>query len=476
MNKKMKKLIILAVMLFSLTSVYIAHAITNIYGFNALTGGTLGSLDSISPADGSMAIGQVTNPSLCVGTGSNTCSVEYLYSISSTAAANTPSVIEPISGTGRWLISYPYFSPAYVVPYARALANPYIDAKATSGVKLRQSSKVLHHRNLCVYNSTGNKEDCDIPMTTFQVATSNLLSGTGAQYTVPYFTSSNTLGNVVAPGTNGYVLTYMGPNVPPAWTAGGGGNGDMTYPGVGIVVSTGSSWDTSIAVNSILRTISSSTNGDIVLWSGAGGNVLLDSGYNLSQFVLSSTVGAGANQIVQRDSGANIPGNVTGTATNLSGMPSLPNGTTATTQSTAATGTAVATLDFVHNNVAAVGSSGTFTLTASGFSGTVTTTGRYTLINQTVTLEIDSFTGTSNSDVFNLLGIPSNLKPARDQFFGSPNQITNNGTNYTSPAGSGFSITTGGTMWFVYNSSQSGWTASGTKGISQNFTITYNLL
>ena len=247
MNKKMKKLIILAVMLFSLTSVYIAHAITNIYGFNALTGGTLGSLDSISPADGSMAIGQVTNPSLCVGTGSNTCSVEYLYSISSTAAANTPSVIEPISGTGRWLISYPYFSPAYVVPYARALANPYIDAKATSGGAMVQNlgtlaqlnAGTMTNANLCVYNSTGNKEDCDIPMTTFQVATSNLLSGTGAQYTVPYFTSSNTLGNVVAPGTNGYVLTYMGPNVPPAWTAGGGGNGDMTYPGVGIAVSTG---------------------------------------------------------------------------------------------------------------------------------------------------------------------------------------------------------------------------------------------
>ena len=68
-----------------------------IRGFVALTGGTLGCLDTLtsaSVANGDMAYGVV-----------DSVQYTYVFDASSTAAANPPLVIQPISGTGRWLLS-----------------------------------------------------------------------------------------------------------------------------------------------------------------------------------------------------------------------------------------------------------------------------------------------------------------------------------------------------------------------------------
>jgi len=74
-----------------------------IRGFVALTGGTLGCLDTLtsaSVANGDMAYGVV-----------DSVQYTYVFDASSTAAANPPLVIAPISGTGRWLIA-PAHTPA----------------------------------------------------------------------------------------------------------------------------------------------------------------------------------------------------------------------------------------------------------------------------------------------------------------------------------------------------------------------------
>src|SRR5208283_915490 len=93
-------------------------------------------------------------------------------------------------------------------------------------------------------------------------------------------------------------------------------SGGMTYPGAGIPNSTGSAWGTSYTVGS--------TGSDIPQLSGG---VLL------------------ASEI------PNNVANTSGTAANLSGTPTLPSGTAATTQSAGDNSTKLATTAYVRSEI-----------------------------------------------------------------------------------------------------------------------------
>ena len=124
------------------------------------------------------------------------------------------------------------------------------------------------------------------------------------------------------------------------------------------------------------------------------------------------------------------------------------------------------------------GSSGTFTLTGYGFSGTApTTTGRYTLLNNSVVLGIDAFSGTSNSSQFWVTGLPTALIPARNQIMALPaGTLIDNGVGVPVAKYLDYYaaiLNPGGEIYFtIYN----GFTTSGQKALGDNITLIYNLL
>lgn len=89
--------------------------------------------------------------------------------------------------------------------------------------------------------------------------------------------------------------------------------------------------------------------------------VLTNTGLNgtalsgLGTGILKNTTGTGVPSIAVAADFPTLNQNTTGTAANLSGTPALPNGTTATTQTTADTSTDLATDAFVHNAISGIG-------------------------------------------------------------------------------------------------------------------------
>ena len=102
----------------------------------------------------------------------------------------------------------------------------------------------------------------------------------------------------------------------------------------------------------------------------------------------------------------------------------------------------------------------TFTVTATGFSGTAPSgTVRWVQIGTQMTVHLPNLTGTSNATTFTLTGIPAALDPVsnvivavytQDAFLFGPG---------------GLSISAGGTWSVYYGKAANGldWTASGTK-------------
>ena len=83
-----------------------------------------------------------------------------------------------------------------------------------------------------------------------------------------------------------------------------------------------------------------------------------------------------------------------------------------------------------------------FTLTGTGFSGTVTGTAYATWIGRTVVLYIPTLSGTSNSTAFTITGLPTKLRPARAQFV----QVSSIGDNSSGDYAGGLDIATDGTI------------------------------
>jgi len=120
---------------------------------------------------------------------------------------------------------------------------------------------------------------------------------------------------------------------------------------------------------------------------------------------------------------------------------------------------------------------GSFTGTFTGVSGTITGTVWWYRIGKIVLMVLPAATGTSNSTSFGMTGIPAELQPGThtiNAFFALPG--ADNGGSFTT--GVAVSIQSGGTLVFSLNGSNSGWTASGTKGfpgvVPQSFV--YSLL
>lgn len=117
--------------------------------------------------------------------------------------------------------------------------------------------------------------------------------------------------------------------------------------------------------------------------------------------------------------------------------------------------------------------SDSFTFTATGMTTSPTCNAYYTIIGDVVVLKISSISGTSNAATFTLTGLPAAITPAIGIVDSGVHAalVTNNST--LSHSG-GLEIGYDGSLVLEFNGSASGWTSSGTKGLSE-VTVTYKL-
>jgi len=118
---------------------------------------------------------------------------------------------------------------------------------------------------------------------------------------------------------------------------------------------------------------------------------------------------------------------------------------------------------------------GTFTLTYTGMTATVTCTATWSRMGKIVILSLCVATGTSNAVTFTATGVPAAIRPpALTQFPGiACPTITNNSIGLATTCA--LSIAPSGTITFFNGGDPNGWTAVGTKGVNSNMTIPYQL-
>jgi len=121
--------------------------------------------------------------------------------------------------------------------------------------------------------------------------------------------------------------------------------------------------------------------------------------------------------------------------------------------------------------------SGTFTITLSGCTTSVTGTARYTTYAGIVCLYIPALSGTSNTTSAQLSGLPAIIDAARAQTL-SVHQVTNNSTKYALGA---LVVNTNQTIDLYFSTGVSTdytatFTASGTKGLESGAVIVYTLI
>lgn len=128
----------------------------------------------------------------------------------------------------------------------------------------------------------------------------------------------------------------------------------------------------------------------------------------------------------------------------------------------------------VDNVTVAPATSGSFVVTATGFSGTAPTgTIYWTQVGNVVTAALlGTISGTSNDSGFGLTGIPAALQPPTVASFIA---VGNAKDNSSATAAAAIEIRAGEDTWaLTLNGSVSGWTASGTKWVD-GFSVTYLL-
>jgi hypothetical protein len=125
-------------------------------------------------------------------------------------------------------------------------------------------------------------------------------------------------------------------------------------------------------------------------------------------------------------------------------------------------------------------SSGSFTATLTGMSGTTTGTVYYSIgVNGLVTLTVNNtgISGTSSTDAMTMTGLPSAIYPAYNREV--PTFVVNNGVDSPGTAG----IASSGTITFTVavvsgsavQNSGTGFVTSGTKGLNTSWTLIYPL-
>lgn len=118
---------------------------------------------------------------------------------------------------------------------------------------------------------------------------------------------------------------------------------------------------------------------------------------------------------------------------------------------------------------------GTFTITATGFSSFTGGTAQWVKVgngaNSVVSLIIPGGTGTSNANTFTINNLPAAIQPASPKYVAGGGTVTDNGTPQTNYQ----TLFSSNLITFLLNGSTTGWTASGTKGPSQNLSFTYSM-
>jgi hypothetical protein len=120
---------------------------------------------------------------------------------------------------------------------------------------------------------------------------------------------------------------------------------------------------------------------------------------------------------------------------------------------------------------------GYFTLTGTGFAGTVSVTCFFSLINKRAFLTMYGFWGTSNSVTFGLTGLPPILWPSIQQQC-PVSFLEDNSASVASPGLAMIYVAPGynnNNIAFSLNGHADYWTASGEKGIPISFTLSYLL-
>lgn len=112
---------------------------------------------------------------------------------------------------------------------------------------------------------------------------------------------------------------------------------------------------------------------------------------------------------------------------------------------------------------------GSFTVTATGLTTTVTGTATYVQIGKQVTMYFPILSGTSNATTFTLTGIPAGLTSVGGGGYVPLARIVDNGAETSG------SLTIYGAEWSVNRPALAAWTASGAKGLFNTW-ITYALV
>jgi hypothetical protein len=114
---------------------------------------------------------------------------------------------------------------------------------------------------------------------------------------------------------------------------------------------------------------------------------------------------------------------------------------------------------------------GSFTVTGTGFTTTITGTAYYTKIGNAVSLSIPDLAGTSNSTSFTITGLPVELRPINAFVMGGV-RIYNNSTIYY-----GHIYWPGtGTISCAWDASENAFSASVIKGITNRFNVCYSVI
>lgn len=123
------------------------------------------------------------------------------------------------------------------------------------------------------------------------------------------------------------------------------------------------------------------------------------------------------------------------------------------------------------NDVAFNTTTGSFTGTLTGMTGSTTGPVSYAIVGKTCILR-GAFTGSSNSTSMTMTGVPAACNPATGASFCAC-MLEDNGSNI----GGWAQVTTGNTINFGtgINDNASGFTGSGTKGLPAGWTVVYSL-
>jgi hypothetical protein len=131
---------------------------------------------------------------------------------------------------------------------------------------------------------------------------------------------------------------------------------------------------------------------------------------------------------------------------------------------------------YVNGVQVVVPTTGTFTATYTGFASNPSGTARYSINGSTCTIIFPIGTATSNATSFTITGLPAACQPTRGQFVPvSQAAIENNGVTVAgNPVDASFAAASG-TVTLYLSGLNNSWTASGTKGASSAFSVTYGL-